>query len=170
MIFSDDKTTDYFAIMALIDAFVIANNATISVDDGKLYGLVMRIHADFPCIDGAENANVFKKSAAFLCEFVGEQIITSFQCKMSDELKKIPNNASSIIGFHIVTTMLYEATVQNGSKTITNPIELSPHSYADIINALTGITSQNSFQLVTVLLEQITYKSNPDLQYEIMKL
>ncbi len=71
---------------------------------------------NLPCINGSENANVFKKSSTFLCEFVGEQIVESFKRKISDKLKKIPNNGSAIIGFYIFITMLYRATVQNGAK------------------------------------------------------
>ncbi|CAB5494802.1 hypothetical protein THERMOT_175 [Bathymodiolus thermophilus thioautotrophic gill symbiont] len=89
---------------------------------------------------------------------------------MSDKLKKITNNGYAIIAFHIVTTMLNGATVQNGKESIKNPIELSNHSYIDIIDALSHITLQGSFMLVTVLLEQLVYKSNRGLQYDIKKL
>jgi hypothetical protein len=167
MIFSDNQRKDYFEIMALIDSFVESNGAKIEVKTDKLFYIIKNIHSDFPCINGASNANVFKKSAAFLCEFVGEQIVESFECNMSDGLKKIPNNGSAIIGFYIVTTMLKGATVQGGKKTITKSIELSPHSYNDIIDALRVITLNGSFKLVCVLLEQLVYKSNPDLQYDI---
>lgn len=170
MIFSDDETTDYFEIMTLIDSFAEASGAKITVNRDKLSYIITRIHAEFPCINGAENANVFKKSAAFLCEFVGEQIVENFECKMSVKLKKIINHGSAIIAFHIVTTMLNNATVQNGKKSIKNPIELSKHSYIDIIDALHDITLYGSFRLVAVLLEQLVYKSNPDLQYDINKL
>lgn len=166
MIFSSNKTIDYFEIMTLIDSFVEANNATILVNEYKLFYMIKRIHTDFPCINGADNANVFKKSAAFLCEFVGEQVVESFECQMSDELKKITNNGSAIIAFYIVTTMLNKATVQGGNVNISNPIALSRHSYIDIIDALSSVTLHGSFRLVAVLLEQLVYKTNPDLQYE----
>ncbi|CAC9621414.1 hypothetical protein [uncultured Gammaproteobacteria bacterium] len=170
MIFSDNETTDYFEIMVLVDSFVEANSASIVINEDKLFFMIKRIHADFPCINGANNANVFKKSAAFLCEFVGEQVVETFECAMSAELEKITNNGSAIIAFHIVTTMLNNATVQNGEKSIKNPIELSKHSYIDIIDALNDITLQRSFRLVTVLLEQLVYKSNHELQYDVKKL
>ncbi|MBA5249206.1 MAG: hypothetical protein FE834_06715 [Gammaproteobacteria bacterium] len=170
MIFSDNETIDYFEIMALVDSFAKANSAEIVVNEEKLFYMIKRIHADFPCINGANNANVFKKSAAFLCEFVGEQVVENFECSMSDKLKKIANNGSAIIAFHIVTTMLNTATVQNGQEGIKNPIELSKHSYIDIIDALSHITLQGSFMLVTVLLEQLVYKTNPSLQYATNKL
>ena len=168
MIFSDSTNTDYFSIMALIDSFALKNGADIVVNDDKLFYLLKRM--DVPCINGAANASVFKKSSTFLCEFIGEQIVESFKCNMSNELKKIPNNGSAIIGFYIVTTMLSRATVQNGTKTIDNPIELSGHSYNDIIDALSIVTLSGSFKLVTVLLEQLVYKSNPSLQYNINKI
>jgi hypothetical protein len=53
---------------------------------------------------------------------------------------------------------------------IKNPIELSKHSYIDIIDALNDITLQRSFKLVAVLLEQLVYKSNRKLQYDVKKL
>jgi hypothetical protein len=170
MIFSNNETKDYFEIMALIDSFAEANNASIAVNEDKLFYMIKRIHADFPCINGANNANVFKKSAAFLCEFVGEQVVENFECQMSDKLKKITNNGSAIIAFHIVTTMLNNATVKDGKENIKNPIELSSHSYADIIDALSSLTLLGSFKLVAVLLEQLVYKSNPTLQYNTKKL
>jgi hypothetical protein len=66
--------------------------------------------------------------------------------------------------------MLNKATVQDGEKSIQNSIELSKHSYIDIIDALSHITLQGSFMLVTVLLEQLVYKTNSNLQYNIHKL
>jgi hypothetical protein len=44
---------------------------------------------------------------------LGEQVVESFECQMSDKLKKITNNGSAIIAFYIVTTMLNKATVQD---------------------------------------------------------
>jgi hypothetical protein len=62
---------------------------------------------------------------SLFCEFVGGQIIENFEYQMS-------NNGDVIIAFHIVTTMLNDATVQDDKESITNPIELSKHSYVDI--------------------------------------
>lgn len=165
MIFSNNQHKDYCEIMALIDSFAENNDAEISVNQDLLFNIIKRIHVDFPCVNGAENASVFKKSSAFLCEFVGQQIVESFECKMSNELKSVPNNGSAIIGFYVVTTMLKGATAKDG-QIIKNSIELSPHSYVDIIESITNITPFHGFRLVSVLLEQLVYKTNPDLQYE----
>jgi hypothetical protein len=43
-------------------------------------------------------------------------------------------------------------------------IKLSTHSYIDIIQALSSVTPVVSFHLVAVLLEQLIYKENPNLQ------
>jgi hypothetical protein len=170
MIFSNNETKDYFEIMTLIDSFVEENSAKITINDDKLFYMIKRLHAHFPCINGANNANVFKKSSAFLCEFIGERIVENFECQMSDKLKKISNNGCAIIAFYIVTTMLNNATVQDGKESIKNSIELSKHSYIDIIDALSCITLDRSFKLVAVLLEQLVYKTNPHLQYSTNKL
>jgi hypothetical protein len=170
MIFSDNTAKDNVEIMALIDSFVEANSAKITINEHKLFYMIKRLHTNFPCINGANNANVFKKSSAFLCEFVGEEIVENFECQMSDKLKKISNNGGAIIAFHIVTTMLNNATVQDGKESITNPIELSKHSYVDIIDSLSCITLDRSFRLVAVLLEQLVYKTNSHLQYDVNKL
>lgn len=165
MIFTKNAKTDFLAIMTLIDAFSEANHAKVSVNEDALFALTHRIHIDFPCKNGLENANVFKKASAFLCEFVGEQMINSLDCeKLSDDITKIKKYESALIGFYIVTSFLSGATV-NKNKIIFNSIELSSHSYADIVDSMTSITLLTSFKLVAVLLEQLVYKTNPGLQY-----
>lgn len=47
-----------------------------------------------------------------------------------------------------------------------NKIALSRHSYVDITDAFTGATPVTAFKLVTVLFEQMAYKTNPGCQYE----
>lgn len=59
----------------------------------------------------------------------------------------------------------------NGEEfVIKKRIQLSEHSYIDIIQALCDLTPAAHFKLVTVLLEQLTYKSNPECQYEYIEL
>jgi hypothetical protein len=118
----------------------------------------------FPCVDGLENANIFKKASVFLCEFIGEQIIENIESdSFCDKITKIPSYESAIVGFHVVTTLLNGAIV--GGRTIENPIELSQHSYIDIIDALSSASINTSFRLIAVFLEQLVYKTNPNLQY-----
>lgn len=168
MIFTDNFKKDYFAIMALIDAF--SKKAKITVKEDELFALIQRIHLDFPCVNGLENANVFKKASTFLCEFVGGKMIEKIDMELDDKLTKISNHESAIIGLYIVITFFNGATVGDKGQTITNNIQLSEHSYIDIINSLHDISLQGSFKLVAVLLEQLVYKTNPKLQRKVFDL
>jgi len=164
MILTGDQKTDFFTVMALIDSFAEASGGKIKAKEDSLFALTKRIHIDFPCVDGLENANIFKKASVFLCEFIGEQIIENIESdSFCDKITKIPSYESAIVGFHVVTTLLNGATV--GDSTIENPIELSQHSYIDIINALSSASINTSFRLIAVFLEQLVYKTNPKLQY-----
>ena len=62
---------------------------------------------------------------------------------------------------------LHGATLRrNDGRTVqlSRRLDLSKHSYADIVDALTGSTSEH-FKYVTVLLEQLAYKTNLGCQY-----
>lgn len=164
MILTGGQKTDFFTAMALIDSFAQTTGGKIKAREDSLFALTKRIHVDFPCVDGLENANIFKKASVFLCEFIGEQIIENIESNgFCDKITKIHGYESAIVGFHIVTTLLNGATV--GDSTIEKPIVLSQHSYIDIINALSSASLSTSFRLIAVLLEQLVYKTNPNLQY-----
>jgi hypothetical protein len=168
MIFTNEPETDFFSIMALIESF--SSEAKVTVKEDKLFSLTQRMHIEFPCIGGIEKANVFKKASAFLCEFISEEMITKFNFDCIDKIKKIPNYESIVIGLYIVTTFLKGATVGSLGNVIQNPIELSEHSYIDIVDALRDASLNNSFRLIAVLLEQLVYKTNPKLQRKLFKL
>ena len=54
----------------------------------------------------------------------------------------------------------------NGSQRIlSNGIQLSRHSLVDITESLVNVTPLTHFKLVSVLLEQMAYKTNPECQY-----
>jgi hypothetical protein len=59
--FSDNETIDYFEIMALVDSFVEANSASIAINEDKLFSMIKRIHADFPCINGGCFVIIYNK-------------------------------------------------------------------------------------------------------------
>ncbi len=167
MVFTKNGRTDYFAIMALIDAFSETFEIKVGVKEDALFELMNRI--EVPCKNGVENANVFKKASTFLCEFVNGSngIIESIEGgeKLQEAITGIRNYESAFIGFYIVCALLKGATV-NENKVIKNSIELSAHSHADIIDALSNITLVTNFKMVAVLLEQLVYKNNPGLQYK----
>ncbi|CAC9607351.1 hypothetical protein [uncultured Gammaproteobacteria bacterium] len=167
MIFTGNNQTDYIAICTLIDSYAKANKIKINYDENKVFAIVNQLGVDFPCVDGLENSNVFKKAARFLCDFISERPISSSLGILDEDIKKISNYPNAVIGFHVVIVFLRGATV--GGKTVDSPIQLSKHSYIDIINALSNISGIHFF-LVTVLLEQLVYKSNGGLQDTLFDL
>ena len=50
-------------------------------------------------------------------------------------------------------------------KVLENKISLSKHSFIDIVDALADTSLSTGFKLVSVLLEQMAYKTNPNCQY-----
>lgn len=85
------------------------------------------------------------------------------------ELSKVDNHQNAIVAFSIARTVLHGSKIYRGDKIceISNPIKISSHSYGDIIEALAVATPSTHFKLVTVLLEQLVYKTNPDCQYDV---
>lgn len=170
MLFTDDITEDYNNILAAIDAFSEQHGIDITVRETKVFEIVNIVYQDFPCKDGLEKSSVFKKAAYFLCFFVAGQPIENIisgDKEISDDFRKYSN---TIFGLYIVSVSLKNAIIhtKQGNRSLPNSIKLSKHSYDDIIEALSRITPSNSFQLVTVLLEQLVYKENSDAQYDGM--
>jgi hypothetical protein len=60
------------------------------------------------------------------------------------------------------------ARVTESSFALTNRIRVSAHSYVDIIDALANATPITHYNMVTVLLEQLAYRANPEASYELM--
>ncbi len=129
----------------------------------------MRDIDSFPHCDGLDKASPFKKVALFVCYFVSERPVRNeFSAQeVGENLAKITNRTNAILAFEVAIEALHGATLQTkeGEKTLANKIRVSTHSYTDIIEALSRATPSTHFQLVSVLLEQLAYKSNPDCQY-----
>lgn len=147
----------------------------VDIDVGKLVAAIRQMHDEFPYPGGPDNASPFKKIAQFVCYFVALKPIGT----------PLPNWALGELGSHnavarsnavmalaIAIKSLEGATLQwhNGeSRTVTleNRISLSRHSFFDIADALTSISPSTSFKLVSVLFEQMAYKTNPLCQYPV---
>lgn len=166
MIFTNNPREDYKNILASIDAFkeVMDIKNKIEIDEDKLWVLVQIVYQDFPYIDGIENASAFKKAAYFICLFIAEKVVlnTFKQGDFKQEILEIHNHQNSILGLFIISKALNGAFIKD--KKINHSIKLSTHSYIDIIQALSFVTPVVSFHLVAVLLEQLVYQENPNLQ------
>ena len=81
-------------------------------------------------------------------------------------------DSNAVIAFDIAITCLNSSTIANKDgedKALSNPIYISDHSYWDIIQVLSkGITPQLHFHIISVYLEQLVYKCNPELEYSEM--
>lgn len=88
---------------------------------------------------------------------------------IGEKLAKVENHQNAIVAFSLARTALHKAKILRDDQTfeVEQPIKISGHSYGDIVEALANITPNGHFKLVTVLFEQLVYKSNPECQYEI---
>ena len=180
LLFNDSTTgpeEDTLCVLAFINNFFDGIGVTdVQVNISSITAIMNGMRADFPHVDGLEGASPFKKAANFLCYFVAESPVSTklpdelkqAETEMGGMLKKLPADpANAIIAFEIVCEALHTASLErkDGIKTLDNKIQLSNHSYVDVIGALSNITPLTSFALVAVLLEQMTYKTNPECQY-----
>ena len=170
-LFNDKKDDDITIILTFINDFTKGAGYDLSsVSDEKIYALISRCRCDnFPHNDGYEQASAFKKLANFMVHFIAERPLPKPfpRALVGDGLSDIDNHQNAIIAFNLAIKALEGAVIhrQDGDVTLSNPIQLSKHSYTDIICALSRTSPTTGFQLVTVLLEQLAYKTNPYCQY-----
>ncbi len=106
--------------------------------------------------------------------FVSERpIINPFKTdKLPENLLNIDNHQNAIIALFVGLKALYESSIlqdDGGKMILSKNLELSAHSFVDIVDALSRATPSTSFQFVSVLLEQIAYKTNNGCQYNPVK-
>ena len=172
MLFNSEPTDDVVSILAFIDGFASDFcDEPISIDIQKIESIVQGIRRDFPHKDGLDEASVFKKIANFISYFVAEKPIHHpfKNSSIPERILEINNYENAIVALLIGLSALHESEIhqkEGDNKLLSNPIELSEHSFIDLIDAISNITPQNHFKLLTVLLEQLAYKTNPSCQYE----
>jgi len=147
----------------------------VLVDDQVIFSVLNGMKADFPHVDGIDKSSVFKKLANFLTYFIAEApIVSTFPASViGEDLANIPNHQNVIVGLHVVFDNLHGASIERAGESqlsIINRVELSKHSYIDLVDALKRVTPFTHYHIVTILLEQLVYKSNPNLQYDILNL
>ena len=182
LLFNDSTTgpeEDTLSVLAFINNFFDGIGViNAQVNTSKITGIMHGMRDDFPHVDGLEGSSPFKKAANFLCYFIAEAPIST---KLPDELKQpesemgrmlkeLPSDpTNAIVAFEIVCQALHTANLErkDGTKTLDNKIQLSNHSYIDVIGALSNASPNAHFALVAVLLEQMAYKTNPECQYPL---
>lgn len=124
----------------------------------------------YPSTGGLSGASVFKQIATFPAYFVSLRPIKyQFPEKtIGSSLHRISNHQNAIMALEIAISSLHHAEInrKDGDYILKNRIEISKHSYVDIVDSVSTVTPQFGWKLVAVLLEQMTYRYNPECSYQ----
>lgn len=164
----DDRDTDVRTILTFVAGVYAQFGLEAGVDLAGIQGCVRGMRQDFP--GGLDKASPFKRVANFVCNFVARRPLSTPlpKGKFGPHLTEIDNHANAYIALLLAVESLHEARLEwcDGSiHVLENRIEFSRHSLIDIVDALSTATPSTSFKLVSVLLEQMAYKTNPRCQY-----
>lgn len=172
MLFCENETDDFANVLASIDGFALGLGVSpLSIDESSISSVLVGMRNDFPAQGGTAKASPFKKAAHFLCYFVSEAPVrTPFGPEIvGPDISRISNHQNSMVGLSIVFDALHNAKINRDDAAIvlSNKISVSRHSYIDIVQACSSIPPSSHFHIVSVLLEQICYRANPNASYKI---
>ena len=172
MLFADNDASN---VLGFISRFY----ATLGVNRVEIDGAAIdsALEASRQHLDeqpgGIERASPFKKAAAFACHFVADEPIKTPLPKQSALAVGLATanaaepSQNAVVALRIAMESLHRAKLMRSDGTeceVSRRLDLSTHSYADIVDALTQATPEH-FKYVAVLLEQLAYKTNPRCQY-----
>lgn len=169
--FNERPEDDVVAILAFINglAEIYCPDTGIFIDVPKIQTIAQGIRVDFPHKDGLEQASIFKQVSNFMNYFISERPVLGSFSNLPAEILNIRNHENAIVAMLLGFSALHNASINKGTETITlsAPIKLSKHSFIDMVDALANIAPNTHFKVLTVLLEQISYKTNPECQYAL---
>lgn len=170
MLYQVNEQNDLLNVLAALDGFSEGFGLSdLTVDIDKVEAILKGMRQDFPAQGGSAAASPFKKAANFLCYFVAEGPVKNpFSAStVGGEIGRINNHQNAMAGLHIAIDALHNATIhrKDGAVTLSGRIQLSKHSYVDTIQALAKIQPISHFHLVSVFLEQLCYRFNPNASY-----
>lgn len=174
LIYNTDSLHDVISVLRFIDSYTLSLGVqALAIDSDMVQTVVNTCKSEpFPHHGGIAKASAFKQVANFVCFFVAMRPIPDpFPVEVvGPDLVKIGNHQNAMVAFALAEAALYKSTIKrkDGPITIDHPIEYSRHSYIDIIEALANISHVAHFHMLTVLLEQMVYKTNPKCQYPII--
>jgi len=174
VLYNSDDLQDVISVLSFVNGYTLALGVkNVAIDTEMIDDVVKSCKTDFPHIGGVQTASAFKQTANFVCFFVGTKPLPDpFPAEViGHDLAKISNHQNAMVAFAIAEAALSKSMIRrsDGDIMVEHPIEYSWHSYIDIIDALAAISPVAHFKLVTVLFEQLVYKSNPKCQYQIVK-
>ncbi|MDE0508335.1 MAG: hypothetical protein OXI17_06825 [Gammaproteobacteria bacterium] len=137
-------------------------------DDNLINGVVFSMRTGFPHKDGFDDASPFKKAAQFVCQWIAAAPISTTSTSPCQHI-------NAVFALLVAAQSLHHAKLSNSGDApkntqLSEPIALSRHSFWDIVDALSTTNPAVGFKLVSVLLEQLAYKTNPECQYEVIPI
>lgn len=170
--FNENVNDDLKSVLAFLEGVGFnTENKRMAIDISKLRSILNGIRQDFPHKDGIDKASIFKKVATFMVYFISEKPIQSDItgiANIPEDISVFPNHINTLIAIFIAFESLHGALIHcatGDEKTLHHKIEISKHSFIDIVDALSTATPNTHFKMASVLLEQLAYKTNPDCQY-----
>lgn len=170
MLYLENEKDDYFNVLSAMDGFAEGFGITLDIDLQAVESVVRGMRHKFPARGGSEMASPFKKAANFLCYFVSEGPVKSpfAESIVGANIARIDNHQNAVLGLYIAFEALHYATIWRRDGTVVvleNKISMSGHSYCDTVQACHRLTPVSHFHLVSVFLEQLCYRTNPDAAY-----
>lgn len=169
ILYNEDPMQDTICVLQHINNYTEAlGTGTVFLDTAIIEKVIQNIRTDFPHDGGLDKASAFKQVAVFMCHFIeARPILEPFPSEIVQRLARVDNHQNAMIAFSIAEEALDQSKIErkDGIMDIKNRIAYSRHSYVDIIEAISVVTREN-WKLVAVLLEQLTYKTNPTCQYK----
>lgn len=176
ILYNNEVDVDMIHLFTYINEFTKSlGEKNITVDPDVCQSILMGMRQDFPHIDGLDKASAFKKTANFLTFFIAQRpILRPFsEPSIGSALAKISNHQNVILALQLAIDSLHGAIIHSDdgdSLKLENRIQLSKHSYIDIVDALHDATNPTHYKMTAVLLEQLAYKSNPSCQYNLIEI
>lgn len=170
MLFHENEQEDLNQVLAAADGFVLGLGVDAPyVQTSKIQNALRCMREDFPAKGGLQQASAFKKCSNFLCFLIADgPMLRPLPAEaIGERLSKIPNHQNAMLGLHIACDALENAIIhrKDGDICLENRVKLSAHSYFDVVEALAHISPASHFHMVSVLLEQMCYRFNPDASY-----
>lgn len=184
MLFTENHKEDLINTFVAISAFTESFSKTgvivdkIDVDSFLLENTITNMREDFPSNDGTgfEQASAFKKLSNFICCFMFCKPLQGISFEESDyrdnpykNYIKQHLNASFAAYYMVHILKDVEIVEDNGNKLIANnSIAITQHSFIGLVESLSvsKITPESHWAILSLLIEQLVYKSNPQCQYE----
>lgn len=175
MLYNNSVTQDKLNILEFLDSFSKAAKVeNLAVDLGRLDVVCLRMRDDFPCSYGIDNASIFKKAATFVTCFIESSPLDRDAFKNGELLDDVKSkNANAVVALSIAFKFMSLAKVTRSDDAIfyiNKGIKLSWHSYCDMLDMLShGVNLNTHFMSLSLLFEQIVYKTHKEIQYNVLE-